>query len=323
MELEFLGTGAGAPAKQRNVSSLALKLLAERNEVWLFDVGEATQHQILRTSIRPRKINKIFITHLHGDHLFGLPGFLSSRSNQGGEAPLTIYGPKGVADFVRVALSVSETHLSYPLKFVTVTPGQIFEDATFCVYADLLDHRIKSYGYRIVEKPHPGVLLVDQLQADHIPAGPIYAKLKAGEVLQLPDGRIIDGHDYITDAQPGRIVTILGDTRQTSHTAALAQDADVLVHESTFGRQEAKLARQYYHSTNIQAAKLAKSAHVNQLLLTHISARYVGKKVIGLAKDAQAIFKNTRVVSDFDVIDIPFKKRSVHEKHIKTVKESG
>lgn len=321
MELEFLGTGAGSPAKQRNVTSIALKLLAERNEVWLFDVGEATQHQILRTSIRPRKIAKIFITHLHGDHLFGLPGLLSSRSFQGGDEPLTIYGPEGVQDFVRTALRVSETRLSYPLSFVTVHKGVIFEDDTFQVVADLLDHRIKSFGYRIIEKPHPGILLVDKLQRDHVPAGPIYAKLKAGQTVTLEDGRMIDGRQYVTEAQPGRIVTILGDTRQVNTIAALAQDADVLVHESTFGRQEAKLARQYYHSTNVQAAKLAKQVHAHQLLLTHISARYVGKKIFELVKDAQDVFANTRVVSDFDVIDIPFKKRTVNEK-ISSVKES-
>ncbi|MCH4171091.1 MAG: ribonuclease Z [Lactobacillus sp.] len=321
MELEFLGTGAGTPAKQRNVTSIALKLLAERNEVWLFDCGEATQHQILSTAIRPRKITKIFITHLHGDHLFGLPGLLSSRSFQGGHTPLTVYGPEGVQNFVRTALQVSETHLSYPLSFVTVHKGLMFEDATFKVYADELDHRIKSYGYRVEEAAHPGVLLVDKLQADQIAAGPVYAQLKAGKVVQLPDGRVVDGHDYITAAQPGRIVTILGDTRQTPAATSLAQDANVLVHESTFGKGEAKLARQYYHSTNVQAAKVAKNAGVHQLLLTHISARYVGKKVSELARDAQAVFPNSRVVADFDVIDIPFKKRETNEK-ISSLKKS-
>ena len=121
MQIEFLGTGAGSPSKQRNVSSLALKLLEERKAIWLFDVGEATQHQILRTTIRPRKIEKIFITHLHGDHIFGLPGLLSSRSFQGGDEPLTIYGPKGIKEYVQVALRVSESRLSYPLKFVELT----------------------------------------------------------------------------------------------------------------------------------------------------------------------------------------------------------
>ncbi|KZU99303.1 Ribonuclease Z [Lactiplantibacillus plantarum] len=124
MQLEFLGTGAGSPGKFRNVTSTALRLLDERNEVWLFDVGEGTQHQILRTTLKPRKIAKIFITHLHGDHIFGLPGLLSSRSFQGGDEPLTIYGPVGVRDFVQTALRVSGTHLSYPLKFHEITKAE-------------------------------------------------------------------------------------------------------------------------------------------------------------------------------------------------------
>ena len=111
MHLQFLGTGAGVPAKVRNVSALALKLLDELNEVWLFDCGEATQHQILRTHIKPRKIRRIFITHLHGDHIYGLPGLLSSRSNQAGQDPVDLYGPEGIKDFVLTSLTVSYTHL--------------------------------------------------------------------------------------------------------------------------------------------------------------------------------------------------------------------
>ncbi|MEZ0116053.1 UNVERIFIED_ORG: ribonuclease Z [Heyndrickxia coagulans] len=128
MEILFLGTGAGVPAKARNVTSIALKLLEERNAIWLFDCGEATQHQILHTAIKPRKVEKIFITHLHGDHIFGLPGFLGSRSFQGGDGPLTVYGPKGIKAFVEVSLKVSETRLKYPLEIIEIEEGTVFED---------------------------------------------------------------------------------------------------------------------------------------------------------------------------------------------------
>ena len=137
MEIEFLGTGAGSPSKSRNVTATALKLLDECNSIWLFDVGEGTQHQILRTNIRPRKINKIFITHLHGDHIFGLPGFLSSRSFQSGDhiEPLTIYGPKGIEQFVKTSLQVSQSKLSYPLNFVEIkNEGLLLDDEHFQVY---------------------------------------------------------------------------------------------------------------------------------------------------------------------------------------------
>ena len=309
MQLEFLGTGAGSPSKQRNVASVALKLLEELNEIWLFDVGEATQHQILQTTIRPRKVTKIFITHLHGDHIFGLPGFLSSRSFQGGNEPLTIYGPVGIKRFVTTALQVSESRLSYPLKFVEIDHNQeLFDERGFKVTTMALDHKIACYGYRIEEADHPGELQVEKLREAQVPSGPIYGQLKAGKTVKLDDGRVINGKDFIGKPQPGRIVTILGDTRQTPNAVVLAHKADVLVHESTFAKNEAKMAHNYYHSTSLQAAEVAKQAGVKKLLLTHISARYTGKAAYQLAYQVRDIVPDTRVVNDFDIIDIPFKK---------------
>ena len=223
MQLEFLGTGAGSPSKQRNVSSLALRLLEERNSVWLFDVGEATQHQILNTTIRPRKIEKIFITHLHGDHIFGLPGLLSSRSFQGGNEPLTLYGPVGLKDFVQTALRVSQTKLSYPIKYVEITDdGEIFSDDTFSVFVKKLDHKIDCFGYRVVEHDHPGELLVDKLKEKGVPSGPIYGQLKQGKTVTLDDGTTLNGKDFIGKPQRGRIVTIIGDTLKTKAAQELA-----------------------------------------------------------------------------------------------------
>lgn len=311
MQLEFLGTGSGVPGKFRNVSATALKLLDECNSVWLFDCGEGTQQQILRSNLKPRKINKIFITHLHGDHIFGLPGLLSSRSFQGGNTPVTIYGPKGVKDFVEISLGVSQTKLSYKINYEEFDePGVLLNNKQFEVYADSLDHQIESFGYRVVEKDHQGELLVDKLKAAKIPSGPVYGKLKNGETVTLDDGRTIDGNDFIGESQKGRIITIIGDTRSNPNSYKLAENADVLVHESTFGKGESRLAHNYYHSTNMQAAKLAKKANVDKLILTHISARYTGKMARELQKQAQSIFNNTRVVKDFDVIDVPFEKNN-------------
>lgn len=306
MELEFLGTGAGSPARYRNVTSIALKLLDERNAVWLFDVGEGTQQQILRTTIRPRKVDKIFITHLHGDHIFGLPGFLSSRSFQGGQQPLTIYGPKGIRNYVTTSLRVSDSRLSYPLHFVELTgDGEVFSDDTFRVECRQLDHRITSFGYRVIEKDHTGELLVAKLQAAGIKPGPIYGKIKAGQAVTLANGEVLPSQDFIGPAQKGRIVAILGDTRQTANSYALAQNADALVHESTFGKKDGRLAHNYYHSTSTQAAAIAKEAHVKQLLLTHISARYVGHAAHELQTEARQIFPRTRVMKDFEQVNIP------------------
>ncbi len=312
MKLEFLGTGSGVPGKFRNVACTALYLLNECDSVWLFDVGEGTQQQILRSNLKPRKINKIFITHLHGDHIFGLPGLLSSRSFQGGNTPLTIYGPRGIKKYVQVSLGISKTHLAYRIHYVELThPGKVMEDPHFTVYMNTLDHGIPSFGYRIVEHDHPGELLAGKLKRDHVPFGPVYGQLKQGKTVRLPDGRLIHGNDYLGPAQKGRIIAILGDTRKNRHSYGLAKNADVLVHESTFSENESNLAHAYYHSTNVQAAALAKRAHVKMLVLTHISARYTGIMTKILQQQAQRVFKNTKVVNDFDSVRIPFDKHNL------------
>ena len=308
MELQFLGTGAGQPSKQRNVSSIALKLLDEINEIWLFDVGEATQHQILRTNIRLRKVTKIFISHNHGDHIFGLPGLLATRSFQGDVGPLTIYGPPGLEQFVRTALRVSRSKVSYPIKFVAlVKGGLIYQGQGFKVYAKKLDHRVPSFGYRVVEDSHPGELLMDKLAQYKVPNGPLLGKLKEGKQIALSDGTILNGEDFLGPNKPGRIVTIIYDTRSTPNIAKLAKNADVLVHESTFAGNEAKLAHAYYHSTSVEAAKVARDNGVKHLYLDHLSARYLGSKAKNLEKQAKRIFPNTKLVNDFDRVVIPMK----------------
>ena len=305
MELQFLGTGAGVPAKMRNVSSIALKLLDERNEIWLFDCGEATQQQILNTTIRPGKIKKIFITHLHGDHIFGLPGLLTSRSFQGGEDELIVYGPKGIKRFIDASISVSHSKLGYPLKVVEFEEdGVLFSDQQFRVEAMKLEHGIPSYGFRITEADQIGELKADELRAIGVPFGPVFGRLKRGEVVTLEDGRVIDGKDYVSEDIKGRIVVICGDTRFTPKSITLAQNANVLVHEATYEADKEKTARQHFHSTSKQAATIALEANVQQLYLTHISARYLGHQVSQLEQEARKVFPQTKVVKDFDTFMI-------------------
>ncbi|MEH7333740.1 ribonuclease Z [Neobacillus drentensis] len=305
MDIFFLGTGAGMPAKLRNVTAIALKLLEERGAVWLFDAGEATQHQILHTSIKPRRIEKIFITHLHGDHIYGLPGLLSSRSFQGGDTEVTVYGPKGIKEFIHVSLSLSQTYLKYPLSVIEISEGIIFEDDQFSVEARLLDHGIPSYGYRVVEKDRPGTLLADKLIEAGVQPGPIFKKIKNGEAITLDDGSIIEPHHFLGPEQKGRIVTILGDTRFCENAILLAKNADLLVHEATFSKGEEKLASDYFHSTTHQAAEIAREAGCKQLCLTHISSRYDRNDWKELVDEAKEIFPNTDISEDFKEINIP------------------
>src|SRR5690625_926899 len=151
MEIKFLGTGAGVPSKERNVSSLALNLTEEINHIWLFDCSESTQHQNIRTNLKTRKINIIIITHLYGDHIYGLPRLLSSRSFSNGDDLLTVYGPQGIKEYIETSLRISRTHLTYPLEIIEFTEGIIFKDDLFKVTAFPLAHGIPSYGFRIEE----------------------------------------------------------------------------------------------------------------------------------------------------------------------------
>lgn len=304
MKLQFLGTGAGIPAKARNVTAIALKLLEEKGSIWLFDCGEATQHQILHTNIKPRKIDKIFITHLHGDHLYGLPGFLSSRSFQGGETPLTIYGPKGIKEYVQISLAVSQTYLKYALNIIEIDEGIILEEHDFIVEARMLEHGVTCYGYRIIEKDRPGKLDTDKLKQYGIMPGPIYKKIKEGEDLILDDGTVISSETFLGPNIKGRIVTILGDTRTCVSAEILAKDANILVHEATFSQKESSIAADYYHSTTVQAAKTAKRAKVDCLILTHISARYDQSLTEQLLQEARSIFPNTYMAEDFSEFEI-------------------
>ncbi|MEI5908203.1 ribonuclease Z [Bacillus spongiae] len=305
MELLFLGTGAGVPAKLRNVSAVALKLLQERGAVWLFDCGEATQHQILHTRLKPRRIEKIFITHLHGDHIYGLPGLLGSRSFQGGKEGVTVYGPKGLKEFITVTLSVSKTHLQYPLNIMEIEEGILFEDKDFIVEAKKLDHGIDSYGYRIQEKERPGPLLVEKLKEQGMMPGPYYRELKEGKKVVLENGSVINGVDYLGDSQKGRVVTILGDTRPCTAALQLAEDADVLVHEATFADGNEEMAWEYYHSTISQAVDIAKKSNAKLLLLTHISSRYTEEDGRQLEAEAKQLFDNCVIASDFLEVKVP------------------
>ncbi|WP_087971616.1 ribonuclease Z [Oceanobacillus rekensis] len=304
MQLTFLGTGAGVPSKERNVTSVALSVLQEVNSIWLFDCGEATQHQILRTSIKPRKINKIFITHLHGDHIYGLPGLLSSRSFQAGDELLTVYGPCGIKEFIETSLRISGTHLTYPLSIVELKEGMILDEDKFTVYAKQLDHGVESYGYRVVEKDKPGELLVAKLKEIGIQPGPIYREIKENEVVITENGTSLHQKDFIGPSKKGRVITIMGDTRTKDAHVSFVKDSDVLVHEATFMHGRSDLASDYFHSTNTQAAELAVKSDVKQLILSHISSRYQQEDEENILLEARNIFPTTYLAKDFFEFEI-------------------
>ena len=309
MFIQFLGTGAGQPSKSRNVSSLVLKLLDELNEIWLFDCGEGTQNRILETTIRPRKISKIFITHLHGDHIFGLPGFLASRSFQSNDeqTDITIYGPVGIKTFVLTSLKVSGSRLPYRIHFQEFDErslGLMFENDKFSVYADKLDHTTFCVGFRVIQKDLEGTLDAEKLKAAGVPFGPLFGKIKNGENVVLEDGTEIMASDYLSPPRPGKVVTILGDSRKCHASVRLGVNADILVHESTYGKGDEVMARKHGHSTNMEAAQVAKEASAKRLLLNHISPRFLAKDVSQLRRDAASVFEAVHVVKDLEEMEV-------------------
>lgn len=305
MELTFLGTSAGVPTRTRNMTSIVLNLQQPTAaEVWLFDCGEGTQHQFLHTAQHPGKLNKIFITHLHGDHLFGLPGLLCSRSMQGNSLPLTLYGPKGLREFVEVALRLSGSWTDYPLDIVEIGPGLILDDAGYRVTAWPLNHPVECYGYRIEEHDKPGTLDAARLIADGVPSGPLFQQLKQGLSVELADGRIVDGRRYLGPTTPGKKLAIFGDTAPCAAALELAQGVDVMIHETTLEQAMAEKANARGHSSSQQAAALARDAGVGTFIATHFSSRYDLQGCQRLLAECREIFPQTLLAEDFMVYPI-------------------
>lgn len=311
VQVTFLGTSSGVPTRSRNVSAVALRL-PQRSELWLFDCGEGTQHQILRSDLRVSQLRRLFITHMHGDHIFGLPGLLASLGLAGSSTGLDLYGPDPLRSYLEGALHTSSTRIGYPLHIHRVREAArsgalVFEDEELQVRCTPLTHRVPAYAYRVDQKPRPGRFDVERARALGIPPGPIYAQLKAGRTITLEDGRIIRGAALCGPPRPGCSVVYCTDTVFSEAAVALAQGADLLIHEATFAHAEADLAIARQHSTSTMAAQTALEAGVQRLVLTHLSPRYLpGNPTTpdDLLAEARAIFPATELAHDFLALDV-------------------
>ena len=312
MQVTFLGTSSGVPTRARNVSAVALRL-PQRSEMWLFDCGEGTQHQFMRSDLRLSQLRRVFVTHMHGDHVFGLPGLLASLGLAGSSSDgVDLYGPDPLETFLKGALSSSSTRIGYPLQVHRVRQAAeqgtvLFEDDDLLVRCTPLTHRVPAYAYRVEQKPLAGRFDIEKARALEIPPGPVYAQLKRGETVTLADGRTIDGTNLCGPERQGVSVVYCTDTVFSEAAVELARGADLLIHESTFAHGEAEMAYQKQHSTSTMAAQTAAEAGVGQLALTHLSPRYVpGNSVTpnDLLKEAQAIFPNTILAKDFLSLDV-------------------
>ena len=240
---------------------------------------------------------------MHGDHIFGLMGLLASCGLAGNpQQKVDIYGPPKLNDYLQACRRYSQTHFSFPIKVHTVQPGLVYQDDEFVVCCAQLEHRVTAFGYRVEEKERPGRFDVKRAQSLGIPPGPIYGKLKNGEVVTLPDGRRINGKDLCGPTLSGRSMAYCTDTVFCENAIQLAHQANVLIHESTFAHQDAEMAYQRLHSTSTMAAQTALAAQVQELIITHFSPRYAPGNPIqleDLLAEAQAIFPNTVMARDF------------------------
>lgn len=295
------------PTRSRNVSCVALRP-PQRAEVWLFDCGEGTQHQLLRSELNISQVARIFITHMHGDHVYGLMGLLASAGMSGHAERIEVYGPQGIAEYVNACSERSYFRPSYEFEAHRVGPGLIFEDEEYAVSCEWLKHSVPDLGFRVQEKDRPGRFDVEKAQALGIPSGPIYGRLKRGEEVTLADGRKVSGADFCGPMEKGRSVVYCTDTIYCENSVKLARGADLLVHEATFAEDDADLARYSLHSTAAMAARVAREAEVKQLAITHFSSRYAVGNAIepdALLEEARAIFPQTVMAQDFMVLDIP------------------
>jgi len=303
LALRLLGTSASRPTVERNVSSIAV---VREGETMLFDCGEGTQRQMMRYGVS-FALRDIFFTHFHADHLIGIIGLLRTMALQGRTEPLRLWGPRGATRTVKRAEEFGMDRLSFPLEVTELEPDQRVNRGDYDIALFPADHRgARAVGYALVEHDRKGRFNPDLARELGIPEGPLWGEIHRGRSVTLADGRVIEPSVLVGPARPGRRIVITGDTRPSAATVEAARGADLLVHEATFGDEEAERAVETGHSTAREAATVARSAGVGTLLLTHFSARY-SRDAADLGREAREVFAATVVGKDGLEIEVPYR----------------
>ena len=304
LDVVFVGTSGSAPSARR---APAATLLRRGGERLLFDCGEGTQRQLLRSDVGLVDLEEIFVTHFHADHFLGLPGMLKTFALRGREQPITLYGPRGLEELVGTLRRIFG-RLTYPCEIVELEEGQALARDGYDLRVVGVRHTGASIGYALVEHERPGRFDVERADALGVPSGPARGALQRGEPVELPGGGTVTAADVLGPARPGRTIVLTGDTAPVQSVVDAAEGAELLIHEATFCEDEADRARETDHATAAEAARVARAAGVKLLALTHLSTRYFGGDV---EREALEIFPRTVVPRDFDVVEIPFEERGV------------
>jgi len=301
----FLGTSGSVPTLKRSLPSVVIQC---PKELWMFDCGENTQRQMMQGKVSFHKKLKVFLTHLHGDHVLGLPGVLQTMALMDRKEPVTIYGPKGIKDFLVCTKETLNFGLTFPVEINEIlSEGTLLNEDEYNVVTIKSNHAIESYSYAFVEKPRPGKFYPKKALSLGVPQGELWSKLQAGQEIKIGD-KIVKPNDVMGPQRAGRKIVYTGDTRPFEAFAKFAADADLVIHESTFDDSLVEKAEHDGHSTPSQAAEEAKAAGAKQLVLTHISARYSDATL--LLEQAKKVFDNTVVAEDFLELELPLKENS-------------
>lgn len=297
-EVVFLGTGGSLPTKKRGLPSVALK---RDGSLILFDCGEGTQRQMMHAGLGFNRPTTILISHLHGDHILGLPGLLQTMSSLARDKPLDLYGPKGLNDFLDVIYKPLGYPANYKVRVTELGPDTEVDMGEWLIRTALAKHDIQCIAYAIEEKQRPGRFHPEKAKRLQIPEGPLWGQLQHGEAVKI-GGRIVEPKEVVDSARKGLKIVYAIDTRPAQSVRRLAKSADLLIHDGGFAEERRPKAQEYYHSTAMEAARLAKAAGAKRLALVHISA--VTRDDSVLLKEARKVFRQTIVPKDFQVLSL-------------------
>ncbi|MGN1163788.1 MAG: ribonuclease Z [Candidatus Ornithospirochaeta sp.] len=304
LEVFSLGTSGMMPLPGRFLTSV---LVRREGELFLFDCGEGTQVSLKMLNLKWKKISAIFISHMHADHVTGLPGLLMLSSQVDREEPLYIYGPNKLGDYIESSRKILDMYINYEIKFIPVEPGEIYRGEDFSINCFPLDHTKPCVGYSLVEDSRKGEFFPEKAMELGIPKGPLYGKLQRGEDVVLPDGRVISPDMVMGKARSGRKFSYVTDTLYFPEIADYVHDSDILFCEGMFEDELRESAWDKKHMTALEAAMVARDSHSQTLCLQHYSPRYSDKELKMLAQEARTIFPNTVLTKDRMSFNIPLK----------------
>jgi len=301
MRIIFLGTAGSVPTLKRNLPAV---LVCRKNDQILFDCGEGVQRQMLMAKTGFHKNMKIFLSHMHGDHVLGLPGLMQTMALMDRRNKLQVYGPNGTKHFLQSVKEVLQFGLTYPVEIYEIYgPGIICEEPEYTIEAAESNHVMSSFAYGLIEKQRPGIFYPEKAKAMDVPEGELWSILQRGEKVKLANGKTVKPEDIMGSMRKGRKIVYTGDTRPFKDFARFASGANLIIHDATLDDTLAEKADQDGHSTPSQAAEQAVKARGKRLILTHISARYADASL--LLEQAQKGFKNVAVAEDFLEIELP------------------